>query len=59
MVYNIITLPVTVLFIAVGVSLLFYAIKLRENYPEEHRFQNSFLTVILWMVAGLIYPFFF
>ncbi len=59
MVYNIITLPVTVLFISCGVSLLFYAIKLRENYPEEHRFQNSFLTVILWIVAGLIYPLFF
>jgi len=59
MVYNIITLPVTVLFIACGVSLLFYAIKLRKNYPEEHNFQNSFLTVILWIVAGLIYPFFF
>jgi len=59
MVYHIITLPVTVLFITVGVILLFYAIKLRENYPEEHRFQNSFLSVILWIVAGLIYPFFF
>ncbi len=59
MVYNIITLPVTVLFITCGVSLLFYAIKLREKYPEEHNFQNSFLTVVLWIVAGLIYPLFF
>ncbi len=59
MVYNIITLPVTMLFITCGVSLLFYAIKLRSKYPEEHNFQNSFLTVILWIVAGLIYPFFF
>lgn len=59
MVYNIITLPVTILFIACGVSLFFYAIKLRKNYPKEHDFQNSILTVILWIIAGLIYPFFF
>ena len=57
--YNIITLPVTILFTACGVSLLFYAIKLREKYPEEHNFQNSFLTAILWIGAGMIYPFFF
>ncbi len=59
MVYNIITLPVTLLFITCGVSLLFYAIKLRRKYPEEHNFQNSFLTFILWIIVGLIYPFFF
>ena len=59
MVYNIITLPVTILFITCGVILLFYAIKLRSKYHEEHNFYNSILTVILWIIAGLIYPFFF
>lgn len=59
MVYYIITLPVTIIFLVYGVGFLFYAIKLREKFPKEHNFYNSFLAFILWVLAGLVYPLFF
>ncbi|MFX1302655.1 MAG: hypothetical protein ACFFBV_03985 [Promethearchaeota archaeon] len=59
MVYNIITLPVTILFVICGGGLFYYAIELRKKYPEQHNFLNSILTFVLWILAGLIYPIFF
>ncbi|MFX0043907.1 MAG: hypothetical protein ACFE8L_13425, partial [Candidatus Hodarchaeota archaeon] len=46
-------------FIVVGGFLLFYAIKLKKKYTKEHNFMNSFLTFLLWIIAGFVYPFFF
>ncbi len=57
--YHVITLPVTIIFIFCGVGLLFYAIKLRDKFPEEHNFINSILTFILWILAGFVYPLYF
>ena len=59
MFFNIISLPVTILFIVVGCGLLYYAIKLKKKFSEEHNFINSILTFLLWITAGLVYPLFF
>ncbi len=56
MAYNILLLPVTILFISCGSGLLYYAIKLNHKFPIEHNFINCILTFFLWIVAGLIYP---
>jgi len=57
--YDIISLPVTILFILSGTGLFYYAIRLNQKYPSEHNFINSVLTFFLWVIAGIIYPFFF
>ncbi len=59
MVFTIITLPITILFIVMGLSQLFYAIKLKRMFPKEHNFYNSFIVVLLWIVTGIMYPFFY
>jgi len=58
MVYNCLTLPVTLFYIGNGFTHLFYALKLKKKYPE-HNFVNSFLIFILWITAGIVYPLFF
>ena len=58
MVYNGLTLPVTLFYIGNGIAHLFYALKLKKKYPE-HNFANSFLIFTLWMTAGIVYPLFF
>ncbi len=57
--YDIISLPVTILFILSGSGLFYYAIRLNQKYPMEHNFINSILTYLLWLTAGIIYPLFF
>ena len=57
--YNIITLPVTIIFFICGSGLLCYAIQLNKKYPTEHIFLNSCLTFILWILAGVVYPFYY
>jgi len=57
--YDIISLPVTILFILSGTGLFYYAIRLNQKYPSEHNFINSVLTFFLWVIAGIIYPLFF
>lgn len=59
MVFTIITLPITILFIVMGLSQLYYAIKLKRRFPKEHNFYNSFIVVLLWIVCGIFYPFFY
>ena len=59
MVYNIITLPVSLFFIALGCGQLFYAIILKKRYPKEHNFNNSIMVFVLWIVTGVLYPFFY
>ncbi len=59
MVFTLITLPITILFIVMGLSQLYYAIKLKRRFPKEHNFYNSFIVVLLWIVSGIIYPFFY
>ncbi|MFW9820850.1 MAG: hypothetical protein ACFFE5_14675 [Candidatus Thorarchaeota archaeon] len=58
MVYNCLTFPVTIFYIGNGIAHLFYALNLRKKYPE-HNFTNSILISILWVVAGVVFPFFF
>ena len=57
--YDVISLPVTILFVLSGSGLFYYAIKLNQKYPLEHNFTNSVLTFFLWITAGIIYPLFF
>jgi len=59
MVFTLITLPITILFIVMGLSQFYYAIKLKRRFPKEHNFYNSFIVVLLWIVSGIIYPFFY
>ncbi|MHA1658260.1 MAG: hypothetical protein ACTSUT_03935 [Promethearchaeota archaeon] len=58
MAYNIITLPVSIIFIVTGFGQLFYAIKLNKKFPDQHEFHNSFIVFFLWIIAGLMYPFY-
>ncbi|MHA1342526.1 MAG: hypothetical protein ACTSQG_00950, partial [Promethearchaeota archaeon] len=58
MAYTILTLPVSIFFIVNGFIHLYYAIKLYKKYPH-HNIYKSIAVVILWIVAGLMYPFFF
>ncbi len=57
--YDIISLPVTILFLLTGSGLFYYAIKLNQKYPQEHNFINSIFTFLLWIIAGIVYPLFF
>ena len=59
MVFTLITLPITILFIVMGLSQLYYAFKLKRRFPKEHNFYNSFIVVLLWIFSGIIYPFFY
>ncbi|MFX0075365.1 MAG: hypothetical protein ACFE96_07985, partial [Candidatus Hermodarchaeota archaeon] len=36
-----------------------FAIKLKKKFPKEHVFINSFIVSVLWVVAGVLYPFFY
>jgi len=58
MVYNSLTLPVTLFYVANGFAHLYYAIKLKKKY-SNHNFINSFLVFMLWIIAGVVYPLFF
>ena len=59
MVFNLITLPITILFIAIGFGHLFFAIKLKKKFPKDHIFINSFIIFLLWIISGVLYPFFY
>ncbi|MFW9950396.1 MAG: hypothetical protein ACFFKA_09780 [Candidatus Thorarchaeota archaeon] len=59
MVYNLLTIPVTLFFIGNACLHLYYAIKLNRKYPKSQNFYNSFIVFLLWIVAGGIYPFFY
>lgn len=59
MAYNIVTLPVSLAFIANAFGQLFYAIKLKQKFPKEHNFHNSVFSFFLWITCGLMYPFYY
>ncbi|MBY9008632.1 MAG: hypothetical protein KGD74_02045 [Candidatus Lokiarchaeota archaeon] len=59
MVFNLITLPITILFIAIGFGQLLFAIKLKKEFPKDHIFINSFIIFLLWIVSAVAYPFFY
>ena len=59
MVFNLITLPITLLFSSIGFGLLYFAIKLKKKFPKEHIFVNSFIVSVLWIISGVLYPFFY
>jgi len=59
MVYDVVSLPVVILFIGSGIGLFYYAIKLNNKHPKEHNFVNSVLTLMLWLTAGSLFPIYF
>ncbi len=59
MVFNLITLPITLLFSSIGIGLLYFAIRLKKKFPKEHVFINSFIVSVLWIISGILYPFFY
>ncbi len=59
MVYNAFTIPVMIFYIGNGLAHLYFAIKLKQKFALEHNFTNSFLISLLWIIAGVLYPFFF
>ncbi len=59
MVFNLITLPITLLFISIGIGQLYFAIRLKRMFPKEHVFSNSFINFVLWIISGILYPFFY
>jgi len=59
MVNNFFTLPISIFFILNGFAQLFYAVKLRKKFSQNHNFQNSILVFFLWILAGILYPFFY
>ena len=59
MVFNLITLPITLLFSLIGLCMLYFAIRLKKQFPKEHMFINSFIVVVLWIISGILYPFFY
>ena len=59
MVFNLITLPITIFFIVLGFCQLYFAIKLKKMFQKDHSFINSFIIVVLWIVSGILYPFFY
>ncbi len=56
--YNVVTLPVTLLYFANAGMWLYYGLRLRKEY-ETSNFANTVCTVGLWIVAGICYPFFY
>jgi dolichol kinase len=59
MVYNLLTFPVTLLFVGNAFLHLYFAIKLNRRYPKTQNFYNSIIVFLLWIVAGLVYPLFY
>ncbi len=51
------TLPVTILFIINGIISFDYSLKLKKIFPQHHNLYTSAATAILWIVAGIAYPF--
>lgn len=59
MAWNYILISVSIIFIMNAFGQLYYAIKLKKKFPEDHNINNSIFTVILWIIAGILYPFYF
>ncbi|MHA1239793.1 MAG: hypothetical protein ACTSQU_03265 [Promethearchaeota archaeon] len=59
MVFNLITLPITLLFILLGFGQLYFAIRLKKKFHKDHVFINSFIIFVLWIITGILYPFFY
>jgi len=59
MTWTYLLISVNVIFIANAFGQLYYAINLKKKFSKDHNFINSILTFILWIVAGLLYPFYF
>lgn len=59
MIQNSILFPVIILFFFNACGLLYYAFKLNKKFEKEHSLVNSILMGVLWMMAGILYPFYF
>ena len=59
MVLNIYIIVVVLLTFANGFAHFYFAVKIKNRFPNESNFLNSIAISILWFVAGGLYPFFF
>jgi dolichol kinase len=59
MIQNSILFSVIILFFLNACGQLYYAFKLNKKFESEHSLGNSILTGVLWMIAGILYPFYF
>ena len=59
MVFNLFTFLIMVLFIGNGIGQLYYAVNLKKRFPENHNLINSIIVFVLWIFAGMVYPFFY
>jgi dolichol kinase len=57
MVFNILTLPVTVLFIGNAFGQMIYFLKLRKKFPKSQNIYDFISVFLLWIIAGFLYPF--
>ena len=55
--FNLLTLPVTILFIGNAFGQLVYFLKLNKRFPKSQNLSDFILVFILWIFAGLLYPF--
>lgn len=55
--FNLLTLPVTFLFIGNAFGQLYYFIKLNKKFPNSLNLYNFVMVFLLWILAGLLYPF--
>jgi len=59
MVLNIYIISVVLLTFANGFAHFYFAVKIKNKFPKESKFLNSIIISILWIVAGVLFPFFF
>lgn len=59
MAINLVTIAVTGLYFANAVGQLFYGNKLRKKYPGQHNYHDTILSSIIWIVAGIFFPFYY
>ncbi len=50
-------LPTTIIFIALSVAIFVYTIKNKTEKRENHDFNNEILVGLLFLLAGLLFPF--
>ena len=55
--FNLLTLPVTILFIGNAFGQMFYFIRLNKKYPKNQNLYDFIVVFFLWIIAGLLYPF--
>jgi dolichol kinase len=55
--FNLLTLPVTILFLGNAFGQMYYFIRLNKEFPKSLNLYNFIFVFLLWITAGLLYPF--